>query len=445
MQPSSKRIDRARDHARHLMCLASAVILVFLAAAMSAQTAPAGDRFYQAIRQDDLAALSALVRDEGVNAKDAQGQTPLMLASAFGSSEAVRFLIASGGDVKAASNAGVTALHWAASDSTKTRMLLDANADVNAVSQLGRTPLIVAASANGTAGIVRLLLARGADLNAADAVGVTPLIAAANVDNVDVANMLLAHGANARAVAKTGQPATPLMGGAVNGNAELVQVLLARKTDLTVVSADRTATVKNGPVRYGNLTALHAAVSGENPAVVELLLKAGVPVDEVDARGMTPLMWAVATDRPRLPIVHLLLAYGANPEFGSPGGETTVDWARKFNNAAVLAVLKVRRATPPDASTLNAPQRPIPAHRAVVRSIPLLRAVSARMVTDGGCAFACHAQPITAMAIDSARARGWTALSSDVESEQSTRLMTVFGPQLLQLREGGGRLMRRCT
>ena len=216
-------------------------ILVLLAASVSAQAPPAGDRFYQAIRQDDLAALRALVRDEGVNAKDAQGQTPLMLAAAFGSPDAVRFLIASGADVKAANHAGVTALHWAASDLTKTRMLLDAGADVNAVSQLGRTPLIVAASANGTADVVRLLLAKGADVNAADALGVTPLIAAANVDNVDVANMLLARGADAHATARTGQPATALMGAAVNGNAGLVRALLARKPDLAVVSADRTA------------------------------------------------------------------------------------------------------------------------------------------------------------------------------------------------------------
>ena len=42
------------------------------------------------------------------------------------------------------------------------------------------------------------------------------------------------------------------------------------------------------------------------------------------------------------------------------------------------------------------------------------------------------------MAIDAARARGWTALSSDVESAQSPMLLNAIAPQLLQLREGGG-------
>jgi ankyrin repeat protein len=427
------------------MPLKSAVVLVMFTVAVSGQTSLAGDRFYQAIRQDDLAALRALVREEGVNAKDAQGQTPLMLAAAFGSAEAIRFLIASGADVRAASSSGVTALHWGASDVTKARMLLDANADVNAVSQIGRTPLIVAASATGTVSVVRMMLAQGADVNAADLLGVTPLIAAASVDNLDVANLLLAHGADAQAAARISVPSTPLMSAAVNGNAELVGTLLARKPDLSVRSADLTAVVvrgivgapKNGAPRLGNLTALHAAVTGGNPDVVERLLAADAPADAVDVRGMTPLMWAVATDRPQSRVVRLLLAKGAKPDLQSAAGESAIDWARKFNNPAVLAELELSPVVPTAAPALDASRRPASAREAVARSLPILSTASGRMMTDGGCA-ACHAQPLTAMAVDAARARGWTTLSSNVESAQSTMLMTAFAPQLLQLRELGG-------
>ena len=62
-----------------------------------------------------------------------------MLASAFGSLDAVRALLAAGADARAVSSSGVTALHWAATNVEKTRALLDAGADVNAASQLGRT------------------------------------------------------------------------------------------------------------------------------------------------------------------------------------------------------------------------------------------------------------------------------------------------------------------
>lgn len=427
------------------MPLKSAVVLVMFTVAVSAQTSPASDRFYQSIRQDDLAALRALVHEAGANARDAQGQTPLMFAAAFGSAEAVRFLIGSGADVRAASSSGVTALHWGASDVTKARMLLHANADVNAVSQIGRTPLIVAASATDTVNVVRMMLEKGADVNAADVLGVTPLIAAAGVDNSGVANLLLAHGADAQAAARIPVPSTPLMSAAVNGNAELVRTLLALKPDLTVRSADLTAAVvrgiagapKNGAARLGSLTALHAAVTGGNPDVVERLLVAGAPVDAVDVRGMTPLMWAVATDRPQSRIVRLLLAKGAKPHVRSAAGESAIDWARKFNNPAVLAELELLGAVATAASALDASQPPATARQAVARSLPILRTASARMMTDGGCA-ACHAQPITAMAVDAARARGWTTLSSNVESAQSPMQLTAFAPQLLQLRELGG-------
>jgi ankyrin repeat protein len=404
---------------------------------VSTQTPSANSRFYQAIRQDDLPALQALVNSEGVDAKDAQGQTPLMLAAAFGSPEALRLLIANGADVNATSNSGVTALHWAVTSVTKTRMLLDANADVRARSQLGRTPLIVAASATGTADVVRLLISKGAEVNVADTTGVTPLIAAANVDDLDVAKILLARGADAHASARTGPPSTPLMGAAINGDAQLVRELLLRKPDLTVVSADRASNVKNGPVRFGHLTALHAAITGGNPDVVELLLKAGAPVDALDIRGMTPLMWAVATDRAQPRIVRLLLAWAAQPRAESPEGQSAVDWARKFNHPAVLAELKAGPVAESHRSDFE-PARELPtAHQAVVRSLPLLRAASYRMLSDGGCV-ACHAQPMTGLAIGSARLRGWTASAAETESTQSARSLAANGPQLMQLRDGGG-------
>ena len=106
-----------------------------------------------------------------------------MLASAFGSYDAVKLLVDGGADVKAASAAGVTALHVAWRDEAVVRLLLDHHADVNAKTQFGATPLVVAASATGTAGVVTLLLDNGADPNAAENRGVTPLIAAAGVGN----------------------------------------------------------------------------------------------------------------------------------------------------------------------------------------------------------------------------------------------------------------------
>jgi ankyrin repeat protein len=412
--------------------------LVLIAFGVSGQEQSAADRFYQAIRNDNLSTLSALVGEFGANAKDPQGHTPLMLAAAFGSPEAMQLLLGSGADVKAVSSAGITALHWATGDVRKVRLLLERGADVRASSQLGRTPLLVAASANGTAETVGLLLEKGADINAADAVGVTPLIAAASVDDAAVAKLLLAKGADVNTKANVGQSATALMGAAYNGNAELTRLLLARNAALNVVSGDYSVIVKNGPVLFGNVTALHMATSGGSAEVVKLLLDAGAAVDARDVRGMTPLMWSVSTDRPEQRVVRLLLDKGADRSARSKLAESTLDWARKFNHPLVMAELKLPAVDVSARSPLTtAGDKPTTPREAVERSMPLLSVASSRVLTDGGCV-ACHAQPLTVMAAELAVARGWRVERADTASAQAVATLLGAAQGLLQGREAGG-------
>jgi ankyrin repeat protein len=414
------------------------VVMAFGAFGVSGQEQPAGDRFHQAIREDNLATLRVLVGQFGTNAKDSQGLTPLMLAAAFGSSEAMQLLVTGGADVKAVSNSGVTALHWSTGDVRKVRLLLDRGADVHTSSQFGRTPLLVAASTNGTAETVGLLLEKGADVNAADSTGVTPLIAAASVNDVAVAKLLLAKGADVNARANVGQSATALMGAAYNGNAELTRLLLARKAKLDVVSADYGAIVKNGPVLFGNVTALHMATSSGSAEVVKLLLDAGAAVDPPDVRGMTALMWSVSTDRPEPRIVRMLLDKGADRSARSKLAESTLDWARKFNNPSVLAALNLKPVDTSARSPLTTSgDRPMTSREAVERSMPVLRAASSRVLTDGGCV-ACHAQPMTAMAAELAIARGWRVERADTASSQAVATLLGASQALLQGREAGG-------
>ena len=415
-------------------------LALFLTITATAQAPDGSDRFYQAIRNDDLATLRTLTRDADINTRDRQGQTPLMLTAAFGSPEAVRLLVTAGADIRAVSTGGVTALHWAAANPAKVRLLLDAGADVNAASQIGRTPLIVAASANGSAEAVRLLLAKGAKVNVADDVGITPIAAAAIVDDGDVVKLLLDNGADVNLQATTGQAATPLMGAATNGNLEIARTLLDRGANPKAVSGDSAATVKNGPIQFGRVTALHFAVLSGNPGVVRLLLAAGAVVDAADVRGMTPLMLAIATDRPEPSVIGMLLDAGANPSARSKANETAVDWAKKFSHPGVLAALKLSpetaRAAEPVTVTPVAAHAPTP-RLAVERSLPLLRDASGRMLTNGGCV-ACHAQPLTGIAVTLAKTRGWTMATADAETSVAFTTLTALSAPLTQLRDGGG-------
>jgi ankyrin repeat protein len=415
-------------------------LALLLTVTATAQAPDGSERFYQAIRNDDLATLRTLIRDADINTRDRQGQTPLMLAAAFGSPEAVQLLLTHGADVRAVSNGGVTALHWAAVNAAKVRLLLETDLDLNAVSQIGRTPLIVAASASGSVEAVRLLLAKGAKVNVADDVGITPLSAATIVDDGEVVKLLLANGADVNMRATTGQAATPLMGAATNGNLEIVRTLLDRGANPQTVSGDSAATVKNGPIQFGRVTALHFAVLSGNPEVVRRLLAAGAAVDAADIRGMTPLMLAIATDRPEPSIIGMLREAGANLSVRSKANETPIDWARKFNHPDVLAALKLspRKASAVEPTTVT----PIAAHAptarlAVERSLPPMREASGRMLTNGGCV-ACHAQPLTGIAVKLANTRGWTQVTADAETSVAFTTLTALSAPLTQLRDGGG-------
>src|SRR4029077_14549956 len=87
--------------------------------------------------------------------------------------------------------------------------------------------------------------------------------------------------------------------------------------------------------------ALHFATADASPTVVQLLLDAGATVNPRDVRGLTPLLWAVGTDRPDPRVIKMLLDHGGDASIASNIGETASDWARKYNNPAVMPSLKL--------------------------------------------------------------------------------------------------------
>lgn len=418
------------------LSLAVAVVMA-ITVAPSAQQPDTNEHFYQAIRTNDLAALRSLIGEANQHPSDNLGHTPLMIAAAFGTAESVELLLEKGANARATSASGATALHLAVRDARKVRLLLGAGADVDAKSRLGRTPLLVAASTNGSLEVVRLLLEKGVTLDAADTTGLTPLIAAAAVDDTEVAKLLLEKGADPNAGGE--RPARhALSAAASNGNVALTRLLLARGAKINAATSPLAGgTVKNGPIQSGSVTALHAAVVGGNQEVVKILLDAGATVDPLDVRGMTPLMFAVATDRPSSTIVSVLLDKGADRSLRSKANESSLDWAHKFNNPEVLSELKLQPARSAVSPRPSASHRAATPREAVERSMPLLRIASARMMTDGGCV-ACHAQPMWAIAADSAASRGWRVEGAGTDAAQAALDLTAGVPNRLQAREGGG-------
>lgn len=118
---------------------------------------------YLALRNDSSNVVEALLRHSGlqIDATNAAGETPLMIAALKGRTDLAKRLVDRGARVD---RPGWTPLHYAATgpDAALVALLLDHGARIDARSPNGSTALMMAAR-YGSETSVQILLARGAD------------------------------------------------------------------------------------------------------------------------------------------------------------------------------------------------------------------------------------------------------------------------------------------
>ncbi|NWI44493.1 ASB10 protein, partial [Picathartes gymnocephalus] len=180
------------------------------------------------------------------------GKTALHEACAAASTDCVRLLLSSGADPEAVSEDGYRPLHLCkSSDSIEcVRQLLQHGAGVNSQTEEEEDTALHVASRHGLAEHVQLLLQHGAQLEVKNKEGQTPLNAACaqhhQPQDMDryyrVCQLLVESGASINAADRDRQH--PLHLACKNANAQIAELLLARGANVNVMN-------------YGGNTALH--------------------------------------------------------------------------------------------------------------------------------------------------------------------------------------------
>lgn len=311
-----------------------------------------------------------------------------------GNLEAVKSLLGVGLDLDARDAQGCTPLSRAIERRQPkiAKLLIEQGADVQARDKRGRQPLLWAAR-YGPDALVEKLMERGVDVTSADDHGKMPLVEAILHGRTAIAEILLRQGewpkgsknyywsqgfflairnrrfGTVKAFLDQGQSPnttmhrrerrqfyeqTALMEAAVSGDLEVLELLLRRGADLQKKSKRRSALtealIRRGKHATFTLTLLHegahlgleeAVVTGDL-ALAEQLLSGGADVEMPDADGQTLLTWAAFHGQ--ADAVRLLTWLDADPKARDRYGNDALMGAAATGNVALAEFLIERGA-----------------------------------------------------------------------------------------------------
>lgn len=319
-------------------------------------------------QQEQNTTIKYLIKNgANVNAKDRNGQTPLLIyISQSNNLDIIKYLVEHGADINSKDNYGNTPLINATNKNyseiirnfTKrgininnkiailpfinkylletVKYLIGKGAIVDESTNTGMTPLMMASS-NGNLGIVKYLIEHGADVNAKDFLGYTSLILASECGYLEVVKYLVEHGADINAI--TLYQETSFIR-AFSSHYFDIAVYLAQKgadvnsrnkcdsTALMTAILDGKLEAINSFIKYGadvNLgekegkkyNPLLLASKISNLEIVKTLVEHGADINAKDKDGNTPLI--IACDENRVKIVKFLVKKGSNVNLGTFG------------------------------------------------------------------------------------------------------------------------------
>src|SRR5262249_8376814 len=90
------------------------------------------------------------------------------------------------------------------------------------------------------------------------------------------------------------------------------------------------------------MTAMHWTALSTSTEMVRILAAAGVPLDQPDKHGFTPLMYAASIDYGNAEMVKALLAAGAARNVKAKDGKTALSQAKRFRYPYIVEALEAR-------------------------------------------------------------------------------------------------------
>ena len=262
-----------------------------------------------------------------VNVRERYNMTLLHDAVNSGNLDIAKILISYGADINARDGQGRSVLQEALRNRKFdiTELLIECGAEcgvgVWALHHDHSAPLHEAID-SGNLEIAQLLIGHGADVNAPDKWGDRPFHRAVRSRSLDLVELLLKSGADIGARGMSGS--SPLHEALENGNLDIARLLIGYGANV------------NAHDKWGD-SPFHVAVRSQRLDFVELLLESGA---DVDVRGMndsTPLHEAL--DNGNLDIAQLLINHGADVNVPDKWGHSPLCHALQRQKPDVVELL----------------------------------------------------------------------------------------------------------
>ncbi|XP_077297006.1 uncharacterized protein LOC143918811 [Arctopsyche grandis] len=263
-----------------------------------------------------------------LTAVDEIGNSMLHIAVRGENEPIIKFLVAAGIDPNITNKVGWTALHDIADNQKHIskeiiKLLIHLGASPNPVDQINRTPLHLASNINNYKAVT-VLIEECAEINVRDKFGQSALHLAAAKFHLQIITFLLQNGAEVNMVDGKSRP--PLYHLSRRGKMDAVKLLLQNGADSRKLDG-------------AGHSLLHLAILHLRYRAVDYIIR-GVDNIDVNAQtidGKTPLHLAAKCGRAT--IVCLLIHQGADTSATDKYGNSPLDYAMKFNRAAVTNIL----------------------------------------------------------------------------------------------------------